>query len=279
VRISSAREAELRATASLLSAVKAVAEFGRKLSHAAGAPKGRIDCFTEVTFTSQATGKPFDLRPDGVIAIERGRTRWLALVEVKVGNNELDQGQIDAYHKLAREIGAQAVITVSNQAARANGEPPVTIDRRRARAISVIHFSWDRLLSEAKLLSRKRSVEDVDQAWILDEWIRYVADPNARILESAELGDGWGKVVAAARVGNLGSAAADLERVAENWDGFLRKLALRLRADLGAEVEAWVPRKHRSDPALRIRELGVCAAKRESPGNHVPRGGFGGADL
>lgn len=48
IRISSPREAELRATAALLAIVPAVSELGRAVVKAAGGPFGRIRCYTEV---------------------------------------------------------------------------------------------------------------------------------------------------------------------------------------------------------------------------------------
>ena len=158
VHIRSDREAELRATASLLAVIRAVSEFGRTIVRIAGGPKGRLSCFTEVPYQLDSGGgnPPEELRPDGIVRVVRGKTRWVALVEVKVGRASLDPEQVDKYHRLAREAGASALITVSNQPALPDGRPPVSLDGRRLRNIPVSHFSWERLLSEAQLLSRKK---------------------------------------------------------------------------------------------------------------------------
>ena len=95
LRISSDREAELRATASLLAMARAVSEFGRSFVRMAGGPAGRLTAYTEVPLTTDAKpGQPPDeLRPDGVVRVVRGKREWKALVEVKVGDNALQQDQ------------------------------------------------------------------------------------------------------------------------------------------------------------------------------------------
>ncbi len=85
--ISSSREAELRAAASLLSVVLAVSEFGRIVIRAAGGPAGRITCYTEVPFKIGAPPGVRTIRPDGIIRAVRGKRDWSALVEAKVGDN------------------------------------------------------------------------------------------------------------------------------------------------------------------------------------------------
>ena len=91
VHIKSDREAELRATASLLAVIRAVSEFGRTIVRIAGGPAGRLSCFTEVPYQLDGGGgnPPEELRPDGIVQAVRGKTRWVALVEVKVGKASL----------------------------------------------------------------------------------------------------------------------------------------------------------------------------------------------
>ena len=73
-------EQEKRATSSLLAVMGAVPEFGRAVLRRLGAPKGRITTFAEVQL-KDADGKLSI--PDGAIVVERGKTRWRCLVEVK----------------------------------------------------------------------------------------------------------------------------------------------------------------------------------------------------
>ena len=272
VHIKSDREAELRATASLLSVIRAVSEFGRAIVHLSGGPTGRLSCFTEVPYQLDSGGgkPPEELRPDGIIQSVRGKTRWVALVEVKVGKANLDPEQVDKYHRLARDEGANALITVSNQPALPNGRPPVSLDGRRLRSVSVSHFSWERLLSEAQLLSRRKEVADPDQKWILDEWIRYIDDPASRIIVPPDLGSHWGHVLKAARTGALDQSDSELRDVAGFWVGYLRKAALRLRAKLGVDVQTRLSRKEKSDSELHLERL-IASVRANGPLSGVLR--------
>lgn len=257
VHIKSEREAELRATASLLAMVSAVPEFGRAVVRRAGGSGGLLSCFTEVPFQlDRGDGAtPEDLRPDGLIQAVWGKNRWSSLVEVKVGKTSLDKEQVDKYVRLARQEGINAVITVSNKSALANDRPPVNLDKRRLGNISVVHFSWERLLSEAQILGRKKAVSDPDQKWMLDEWIRYVDDAGSRIVEPPELGSSWNEVLKAARTGALDTRANELEDVTSHWIGYLRKAALRMRAKLGVEVQLRLTRKEQKEPGVYLERL------------------------
>lgn len=253
--ITSEREAELRATAALLAITKAVSEFGKTLVALAGGPRGRVATYTEVPFKTGTGPDEKELRPDGLLCVTRGKREWRALLEVKVGDNPLGQEQFDLYHKLARDVEVDALITISNQAALPNGLPPLSVDGRRLRSVSVTHLSWERLLSEARVLSRREGVADEDQSWMLEEWVRYLADPASRIIEPPQLGKHWKTVLRAAREANLPAASLEVQDVVEHWDGFLRKVAMRLRAKLGADVQLVVSRAEKADPQSRLKKL------------------------
>lgn len=260
--IRSEREAELRAASTLLGVARAVSEFGRRIVATAGGPAGRLECYTEVPFDIELDGVRKTVRPDGLLWVKRGAKEWRALVEVKVGSQVLNQVQIDHYHTIASDEGMDALITISSEAALSNGLPPhVTIDGRRARRVPVIHLSWDRLLSEAQMLSGQQEVADADQHWMLDEWILYVIDERSRIIEPPQLGASWADVVRAAQAGDLRSAAIQADEVVRLWDSYLRKLGFRLRAKLGVDVRQRLSREEKLDPAARFKRL--CAAAME----------------
>lgn len=81
--INGAEEQERRATSALLAVMSAVGEFSRCLLAPLGAPAGRPETFIEVPF--MLGEKRFF--PDGLIRVTRGQKSWVALVEVKTGNN------------------------------------------------------------------------------------------------------------------------------------------------------------------------------------------------
>lgn len=252
VHLSSDREAELRATASLLAVIRAVSEFGRRIVSLSNGPKGQLSCYTEISakFEEIRGDAPKTFRLDGVLTVKRGKTYWVAFVEVKVGTAKLSEDQIDKYHQLAKQEKADVLITVSNQPARADGGPPLTLDRRRN--IPVVHFSWERLLSEAQVLSEE--VSDSDQKWILKEWIHYVEDSNSRIRVPPDLGPHWRAVLEAAGKNALKESSSKLHDVALHWVGYLRKAAFRLRAKKKVDVEVYMSRKARENSDLQAQE-------------------------
>ena len=139
--IKSDREAELRAAASFLAVTRAVSEFGRSVVSMIGGPKGRLECYAEVPFK---TSDGVVDRPDGLIQVRRGKKEWRSLVEVKVGDNPLDQNQFDRYLRLAGNENISALLTINNQAALPSGLPPaIHVDGRRFRSLSVVHLSWE----------------------------------------------------------------------------------------------------------------------------------------
>src|SRR5689334_6276566 len=102
----------------------AVSEFGRELLSELDAPAGRISTFTEVQL------KDGDGRvsiPDGALVVQRGKTTWRALVEVKTGTAQLNSEQVGRYLDLAREQDFDCVVTISNQITGSPRESPVAV--------------------------------------------------------------------------------------------------------------------------------------------------------
>lgn len=167
----SADEQEQRATSALLAVMRAVPDFGRALVSELGAPGGKLTTYTEVQL------KDGDGRvhiPDGVLVVERGQTRWRALVEVKTSTNGLKAEQVSRYLDMARDHGFEAVVTISNQITAHPTEVPIDVDGRKLRRVDLRHLSWWRILTEAIVQHRFRGVSDPDQAWILGELIAYL---------------------------------------------------------------------------------------------------------
>lgn len=157
-------EQERRATSSLLAVLRAVPEFGHALFGPLGAPKGRIQTFAEVQFRD-ADGRV--CIPDGAVVIERGRTRFTLLVEVKTGDGELHADQVTRYLDIARVNGFDGVLTISNAITAQPTDSPVSVDGRKLKSTKLLHLSWWRIITEAVVQHRFRGISDPDQAWIL----------------------------------------------------------------------------------------------------------------
>jgi hypothetical protein len=228
-------EQEIRAASSLLAVMGAVDEFGRGLLRDVGAPAGNISTFTEVPLKA-SNGKI--LRPDGAIVVQRGKTSWKCLVEVKTGNAPLDPDQVSAYLDLARDHGFDTVLTVSNQISGGPTEIPVAVDRRKLRSVELRHLSWWRILTEAVMQHQHRGVKDPDQAWILGELIAYLEHERSGAIGFEDMGQHWVQVRNSARDGTVRTADPGVRDVVDRWEQFMEYLCLGLSQDLGVQVSS-----------------------------------------
>lgn len=246
--INGAEEQERRATSALLAVMTAVKEFGRALTKPLGAPAGTVETYIEVPFT--IGDKKFS--PDGLIHVKRGRTEWVALVEVKTGSNPLETAQLESYLDIAKEQGFDALVTISNEIAPIAGQHPTPVDKRKLRRVALHHMSWTKVLTEAVMQKEFRGVADPDQAWILGELIRYLEHPRSGAMEFTDMGECWVAVRDAVRAHTLRMGDKGVADTVSRFDALLRFVSLRLGRALGTEVAPVIPRNEARD--LQIRE-------------------------
>lgn len=242
---------ERRVASALLAVMSAVNEFGRALLKPLGAPAGRIETFIEIPFRL-ADGR--SIRPDGIITVSRGAKSWGAIVETKVGGASLQRDQIDAYLDLARELGFEAVLSISNQYVTSSTAYPIEVDRRKTKKVALHHWSWIDVLTEAVLQRRHRGVSDPDQAYILNELIRYLKDERSGAVSFGSMGPSWTAVKDGAREQTLRRTDDHVAAVAARWDDLMRYLALELTMELGKDVRQIVVKQER-DPVARQQAL------------------------
>lgn len=238
---------ERRAASVLLAVMQIVDEFGRSLLKPLGAPSGRIQTFIE-TPVKLADGR--SIRPDGIIAVTRGSRSWTAVVETKVGASSLEREQIEAYLDLAREKGFDAVLSISNHYVTSSSDYPIEFDRRKKRKVDLHHWSWFEVLTEAVLQGKLKRVGDRDQAYILDELVRFLEDPKSGALPFSSMGASWTTVKDGARDQTLRKTDDHVAAVAARWDELVRYVELKLTRDLGKDVRPVVA-KREEDPVVR----------------------------
>lgn len=244
-------EQEKRATSCLLAVMHAVPEFGHALLKELGAPKSPvIETFAEVRF-KDAAGKT--VIPDGAIVCQRGKKRWVCLVEVKTGTAGLKDDQVGSYLDIAREHGFDGVLTISNQITAGSLLSPVAVDGRKLRKTSLWHFSWWRIITEAIVQKRYRGVSDTDQEWILGELIAYLDNEASGAAGFDDMGDKWVSVRKSAHDGTLRQGDPEARAVAERWEQFTQYLCLGLSQDLGHSVSS--PRPRSQTTTGRLDEL------------------------
>jgi hypothetical protein len=244
-------EQEERATSSLLAVMRAVPQFGRAILDHVGAPGGRIQTFTEIRFVDADTKLSI---PDGAIVVERGKARWVCLVEVKTAGAELRVEQVERYLELARVNGFDAVLTISNQITASPVESPIAINLQKVRKVALRHLSWWQVMTEARVEHKHRGIGDPDQAWILGELIAYLDHERAGAGGFNDMGERWVAVRDGAREATLKASDQGVKEVASRWEQHLQYLSLGLTQDLGRLVEPLLTRK--LDPDAR-RDLHV----------------------
>jgi hypothetical protein len=245
--IKGGEEQERRATSALLAVMAAVREFGRGLIRPLGAPAGNVETFIEVPFQLG------DQRvyPDGLVRVARGGKQWTALVEVKTGSNTLKQEQLESYLDVAKENGFDALITISNEMPPAPGAHPTAVDKRKLKKVSLHHWPWTQVLTEAIMHKEHRGVADPDQAWILGELIRYLEHPRSGALEFEDMGPSWVPVRTAVTARTLRATDTAVLDVVQRFDALLRFAGLRLGRRLGADVSLALSRKELAEPTTR----------------------------
>jgi hypothetical protein len=254
--INGAEEQERRATSAVLAVMHSVREFGRALTQPLGAPTGTLVTYIEVPFT---LGKAKSY-PDGLIRVVRGKTSWTALVEVKTGTNRLEPQQLETYLDIAREHGFNALLTISNEIPAVAGQHPTKIDKKKLKKVSLHHYSWSQLLTEAVMQKEHRGVADPDQAWILGELIRYLEHPRSGALEFDDMGPSWVAARDAVRAGTLRASDDAALELAAQFDGLLRYTSLRLGRRLGIEVTPALSRRELTDLSSRTHALAASLA-------------------
>jgi hypothetical protein len=246
---------EERATSSLLASFMVVPAFAQDVLSTLGAPTGkraRVTCYTEVVFKSKKDKKS---RPDGLLVVTSGSKEWSALIESKIGAAELRQDQIEDYLDLARELGANAVVTLSNQFATLPTHHPVQVSKQKTRTVGLYHFSWLSLVSKAILVADDKRVDDPEQAYILKELVRYLQHDSSGVTSLTSMGKGWRDLCGELLQGAAISRKSDyVEQSVASWQQLLRYLSIRLSVAIGKPVSLYMTRARANDPSVNFDE-------------------------
>lgn len=245
---------EERATSLLLATFRVIPTYALHLLSEAGAPGGvraKVYGFTEIVPKSKDATK---LRPDGLVVVETGRSTWSAIIEAKIGNNPLSVQQIESYIDLARLIGCDAIITISNQFATLPTHHPVPISKSKLGKIGLYHFSWLALVAKAVLLAKNREVDDPEQAFILDELIRYLQHPKSGVSLLTEMGPGWKTTCSQILQGmKLSKSAPNIAQAVDSWQQLTRYLSLQLTLAVSKSVSISLTRAQSKEAESRIK--------------------------
>ena len=241
---------EKRAVSILLACMELVPELSKSLLQGQGAPLGkmsRIQAWTEVG----SIGEKGIERPDGKIEVKSARGQcWVALLEAKIGKAKLDDNQIEAYLTEARSIGANALITISNEfAALVNHHP--TYRGKIPKGISLLHWSWSSILTKCRLLSDGGEIEDLNHRWIIEHLVRFLSHHSTGVARFDRMPASWKEITEAVATdaGIKKDSDAAIE-VAASWIQETRDLGLQLTELLHQPVPAKLKPAERNDPTV-----------------------------
>lgn len=248
--IGSIQEAEQRATSAFLAVLTKVRDLSVELLSPMGAPraqKAEVESFIEVMIAESGRR----IRPDGLIRVSYGKKTWSAVLEVKTGSNMLEADQINGYWDLARDTGIDQVLTISNELSADGLHPTPGLKVRANSRVGVSHLSWTEIITSANRIKRHKGISDPEQAWLLDELIRYLQHPKSGALQFEDMGGAWPSVRDAAREGTLTRRTPGVEDVVGRWEQLLRFAAMQLSAEIGDDVDL-IYARGQSDPQKRL---------------------------
>ncbi|HEX6995930.1 MAG TPA: hypothetical protein VF339_17490 [Gammaproteobacteria bacterium] len=195
------------------------------------------------------------VRPDGYIRVRSGKGReWDALVEAKIGRNDLISEQVVAYAEAARENGIGTVITISNQFVPFPAHAPVQLSRVLARHVSVFHWSWMFILTQAKLMLNEHRFANPLEKSILAEMVLYLRHDSVGTTRFDRMNREWKDLVLAVNAGRtLSRNSSEVENTVAAWQQECRDLSLLMSRNLGRMVAIKLSRAHREDPSQYLR--------------------------
>lgn len=245
---------EERATSSLLATFMIVPDFAQAVLADAGArisSVAKIKCYTEVCFDIKEAA---NMRPDGLIIVRNRGKVWSALVEAKIGKAEHNIEQIENYLTLARQIGANAVITLSNQFAMLPTHHPVKVSGQKLRSVDLYHFSWLSIISKGFLLYANDSIEDREQDYVLRELAYYLEDPSSGVSSNVIMRSGWADVCdMVRRQSPLRASMPEIEDAVSSWQQAIRFLSIQLSQEIEAPVSVHLTRARVQDPQVNFK--------------------------
>ena len=251
---------EKRAVSILLACMEQVPELARSLLQGQGTPlgkKSRLKAWTE----AGPVGKKGADRPDGRIEVESTRgQRWVALLEAKIGKAALESQQIEAYLSEARDAGANALITISNDfAVLANHHP--TYRGKVGKSMTLLHWSWSSILTKCRLLTDGGEIEDRDHRWVIEHLVRFLSHPSTGVTRFDRMRASWKEITEAVATGAGVKKGTDAAvEAAAGWIQESRDLGLKLTELLQQPVPVKLSRAERDDPMAFIDRVldGLC---------------------
>lgn len=244
---------EGRATSVLLSCIARIHEFGAVLLSDLGqriGSRAQVDAYTEIVLKKDKAGSGD--RPDGLLVVRVGKREWRVLIEAKIGNATVRAEQVERYRALAKEVGIDCVLTISNQFATTPNRHPDPEIRKSKSKVPVFHWSWMHVLTAADLLLSQGEVADPDQEVLLNELRRFLSHESTGVKGFTRMPKAWSDLNKLVSTGGvIPQKSEEALEVVGAWHQETRDLTLILSRLTETFVTERMPKKHMRDPFLR----------------------------
>ena len=189
-------------------------------------------------------------------------SKWKALVESRIGNNNLEKEQVESYLNLAKRKGADAVITISNQYVTNPAHHPINVSKTKTRTVKLFHFSWQALLAKAIIVSNSREVDDPEQSFIMDDLINFLDHPSSGVSALVSLHEDWPKVCQLVQQHMpLNKNSGQVDNVVATWQQLLRASAIKLSRVVRKPVEIALTNAQKKSPELLTTDMKACLTR------------------
>ena len=251
---------EERLVSVLLSTMSMVRPLATRFLDRCGERMGKtsaLDAFAEVAVPSE-DGNGSD-RPDGLLCLRTRKSRWTALIEAKIDKHDIDVEQVQRYGEIARRLGVNAVVTLSNQLVALPSHIPYSVPKRLSNKVKFVHMSWISILTDASLILRDRDGIAAEQAFVLEEMRRYFEHQSSGVRRFDQMNPEWRQLVLGIRDGQkFKRTSPEIENTVASWHQEERDICLILSRRIGTRVGVRLPRKHQNDPEMRLRETAAA---------------------
>ncbi|MCH7501343.1 MAG: hypothetical protein IH886_15315 [Nitrospinae bacterium] len=249
-----ASDKEVGAVSIVLSIIQSVPPFAEALMSSIGQRVGirsKTECFTEVVFKKSPLNT--EIRPDGLLIIKVGNRSWKAIIEAKVGNQQIEENQIINYCQLAKQNGIDTIITLSNQFAALPTHHPLKLNKRATSGINVYHWSWMYIITQAQLTLADNDFKIPEQRYLLEEMIKYFGHEKVPVSSFARMNKEWADLVTMVqRHATLNKTSPEVQNSVAAWHQEQKDICLKLSRDIGHHVTLKLSRKHLVDQEQRL---------------------------
>ena len=254
------KKGERRTVSILLACVEQVPELAATLLERQGPKFGQR---TTVQAWTEPGGQ--NLRLDGRLKVTTGKGReWTALLEFKVRDNVLTEEQIRKYLEHAKDVGADALITISNDFAVLPTHHP-TYRKPLPENVSLLHWSWSSVLTKCELLIEMNRIADHGHRWVVGHLIRFLKHPKAGVVKRFDkMPKSWKDIMGDVDANASIQISKPVLEVVDAWIQECRDLSLKLSLSLGLPVPIKLTKHEQKYPQKLVEKVldTLCRDKR-----------------